>query len=225
MTSSTVRQPPSRFQHSIAASPRLTNSACTRRQAAAQTTAAQTTASSMNCVSDSPSRKTASTSARTSGSTRIGGKVAERILRMFGKRATPAIQNCTSSATRNWCQQSPPQAATSVSATCRASMRRVRPAAPGALVSRAWTGWKTSPGGSESSRSSTRMAICYASVKSSGDSSVPLPASAMSGRPQTTGRCGARAARTASLACGLVRLLSAIFRRSRPAAFWAYAIR
>ena len=50
------------------------NSDCTRRRAAAATTAY-----SMNGVSDFPSLKTASTSVRTFGSTRIGGNVAERI--------------------------------------------------------------------------------------------------------------------------------------------------
>jgi hypothetical protein len=56
MTSSTVCSPTSRFQRSNATSPRVTNSACTRRHPAAATTA-----SSMNWVSDSPSRKTVST--------------------------------------------------------------------------------------------------------------------------------------------------------------------
>ena len=63
--------------------PRVTNSACTRRQAAAATTA-----SSMNWVSDWPSHQTASTWALTSGLTRIGGKVAGRIRTMCSQRAT-----------------------------------------------------------------------------------------------------------------------------------------
>src|SRR5476651_681776 len=45
----------------------------------------------MNWVSDSPSRKTASTSARTSGSTRIGGNVAERIPIVYSICDTTAL--------------------------------------------------------------------------------------------------------------------------------------
>ena len=67
-------------ERALTASPRLTNSACTRRQAAAETTA-----SSINCVSDSPSRKTASTSARTSGSTRMGVAVAQTVAKRLGR--------------------------------------------------------------------------------------------------------------------------------------------
>ncbi len=74
IASSTDSPPPSTFHRAMAASPRLTNSDCARRQAAAATTA-----SSINSVSDSPSRNTASTSARTRGSTRMGGKVADLI--------------------------------------------------------------------------------------------------------------------------------------------------
>jgi len=70
------------LRRSIAVFPRATNSLRTRRRAAAATTA-----DSMNWVSNSPSLKTASTLARTSGSTRMGENVAERIRSFHSKRA------------------------------------------------------------------------------------------------------------------------------------------